>query len=165
MEANEKQFSQILDAYKDVIVRVCYSFTSADSPFDDLYQEVLINIWKGLERFRGESQLSTWIYRTAINTCITWQRRNGRHGVSDTVKIEDLLVHPADKGAYDPEKTDQVRFLYSLIEKLGPIDKAIVTMWLDDLPVDDISAVTGLTINNVRVRIHRIKKQLAAKMD
>lgn len=165
MEANEKQFSQILDTYKDVIVRVCYSFMSADSPFDDLYQEVLINIWKGMERFRGDSQLSTWIYRTAINTCITWQRRSVRRGDSSTVKIEDLLVHPTDKGGYDPEMTDQVRFLYSLIEQLGPIDKAIVTMWLDDLPVEDISAVTGLTVNNVRVRIHRIKKQLAAKMD
>lgn len=69
---------QLLDEYKDLIAKVCYVYSSPTVSMDDLYQEVAANIWTGLDNFRGEAKISTWIYRTAINTCITWLRRN-RH--------------------------------------------------------------------------------------
>ena len=86
----EKEFLAVTDKYKEVIAKVCYLYSSAWASFDDLYQEVLINLWQGLGSYRGEAKISTWIYRTAINTCITWHRRNARYGTRDTDRLDDI---------------------------------------------------------------------------
>ncbi len=156
----EAQFLEISGRYKEVIAKVCYMYTSPDAPFDDLYQEVLLNLWQGLGSFRGDAKISTWIYRTAINTCITWLRRNSRYGGNTTVRIDDVSVDPADTSASSPVM-EEYRELYRLISMLGPIDKALVTLWLDEKSYDEIAAIMGLSKGNVAVKMHRIKEKLS----
>ena len=104
--------------------------------------------------------MSTWIYRTAINTCITWHRRNGRHGGSTTIKLEDIVFDPADT-ASSAAMLEEYRELYRLISLLSPLDKALITLWLDEKPYDEIARIMGISASNVAVRIHRIKDKLS----
>lgn len=157
-DARQQQFLALLDQYKDLIVKICYVYSSPAATIDDLYQEIAANIWIGLPGFRGDAKYSTWIYRTAINTCITCQRRD-RHSHS-RADIEDALI-VADDGDESMERLARYRMLHDLISTLLPIDKAIVTMWLDDKPYAEIASVTGLSVANVATRLHRIKDKLS----
>lgn len=154
----QQRFLELLDSYKDLIAKVCYVYSSPAASFDDLYQEVAANIWTGLDRFRGEAKISTWIYRTAINTCITWHRRNRYASTSDGL---DAAMLVADDSAESEERLARYRLLHSMIADLGPLEKAIVTMWLDDKPYAEIASVTGLSVANVATRLHRIKEKLS----
>lgn len=156
-DAKEKQFLDVTSRYKDVIAKVCWLYVSPVASFDDLYQEVLINLWQGFDNFRGEAKISTWIYRAAINTCITWQRRNGRHSAAS---LDDIPFEPMDSSDADAQLEDY-RTLRALINRLGMVDKAIITLWLDENSYDEIAAVVGLSTQNVAVRIHRIKDKLS----
>lgn len=151
----EDMFLDLVDRYKGVIVKVCYMYATRTSHFDDLYQEVLVNLWQGMDRFRGQSSPSTWIYRIAINTCITWHRRNGKH---DAWMPIDDAPEPADDDSM--ERMSDLNDMYSLISGLDPIEKAIIMMWLDEKSYDEICEVTGFTRANVATRIHRIKDKL-----
>ena len=153
----EQAFNDVISQYKEVIAKVCWLYSSSYS-FDDLYQEVLINIWQGLDSFRGDAKISTWIYRTAINTCITWHRRNARHGGTTTLRLDDVKVEVPDAA---DSKLDNERMLQGLISQLGLIDKALVTLWLDEKPYDEIAAIMGISTGNVAVKMHRIKERLA----
>ena len=153
----EKLFIEITDQYKEVVAKVCGIYSSGNAPFDDLYQEVLINIWQGLESYRGEAKISTWIYRTAINTCITWHRRNGKHSAHTTL---ESIIEPSADDSSDFIAKDRWAYLQKLVSKLSSIDKAILSMWLDERPYDEISQVTGLAAGTIAVRLHRIKHRL-----
>ncbi len=155
----ETRFMAVTSQYKEVIAKVCYLYSSPIASFDDLYQEVLINLWQGLDSFRGEAKISTWIYRTAINTCITWHRRNKRFGSESVIKLDDMKSDVADTSDTASAMEDY-RQLYHLINMLGPIDKALVTLWLDEKPYDEIAAIMGLSAGNVAVKMHRIKEKL-----
>lgn len=156
----ENRFLDITSRYTEVIAKVCWLYVSPGVSFDDLYQEVLINIWQGMDSFRGDAKISTWLYRTAINTCISWHRRNDRHSARDTIRIEDLVSDPADTSS-SAAKLEEYRELYELISRLGPLDKAIITLWLDEKTYDDMAAIMGMTPGNVAVRLHRIKEKLS----
>lgn len=155
----EARFLAIADRYKEVVAKVCWVYASSSASFDDLYQEVLVNLWQGLDSFRGDAKMSTWIYRTAINTCITWHRRNGRHGGASTMRLDDMLFEPADDTGH--ADLESYKELYSLISRLGDIDKALVTLWLDGHSYEEISAVMGISVSNVGVRFYRIKEKLS----
>ncbi|MDE6131446.1 MAG: RNA polymerase sigma factor, partial [Muribaculaceae bacterium] len=106
--------------------------------------------------FRGESSASTWIYRMAINTCITWLRRNKRHNMS--LSLESAAEIPyTGEGEFDTERYRQFQLLLSRLE---PLEKAVITLWLDEHSYDEISQITGLSKSNVAVRLHRIKEKL-----
>jgi RNA polymerase sigma-70 factor (ECF subfamily) len=156
--SRQEKFIKLLDEYNGLIAKVCYVYSSPIATMDDLYQEVAANIWTGLDRFRGESKISTWIYRTAINTCITCMRRNRNHSLQTGI---DAAMLVADDGAEAEERMAQYRMLHNMIAALQPMEKAIVTMWLDDKPYAEIADVTGLSVANVATRLHRIKEKLA----
>ena len=109
--------------------------------------------------FAARQKISTWIYRTAINTCITWHRRNKRFGSESVIKLDDMKTDIADTSDTTTAMEDY-RQLYHLINMLGPIDKALVTLWLDEKPYDEIAAIMGLSAGNVAVKMHRIKEKL-----
>lgn len=153
-DSRQQRFLEIADLYKEVIARVCSVYSSESAPFADLYQEVMINLWIGMESWRGDAKMSTWIYRLAINTCITWQRRNRRH--TATLSLE---------GAFDiPDSTDDptrsIKELYNIIGQLNPFDKALITLWLDEKSYDEISVILGITKTNVATRLNRVRKKL-----
>lgn len=128
----------------------------------DLRQEVLTNIWEGLGGYKGDSKLSTWIYRVAINTCVSYIRRYGRRPDSyslDTVPAGELSAGSAAQGEMTTEA--MLAEMYSMISRLGRIDKAVVLLWLDQYSYDDIASLVGITKANVAVRLHRAKQRLA----
>ncbi|MDE6464023.1 MAG: sigma-70 family RNA polymerase sigma factor [Muribaculaceae bacterium] len=153
----EERFLEITDSHKQLVAKVCYLYSSPDAPFEDLYQEVLANIWEGMDSFRGEAKMSTWIYRTAINACLTWHRRNDRHS-RDRIALEDLVAEPAGT---DSTLVEDIRALHALISRLDPLEKALITLWLDEKPYEEIAAIAGISRANVAVRIHRIKDKLS----
>ncbi|MCM1450405.1 MAG: sigma-70 family RNA polymerase sigma factor [Clostridiales bacterium] len=146
-------FDRILSEYSSLVAKVCYMYGSDDEHRKDLYQECMANVWLGLRNFRGDSKLSTWLYRACINTCITCYRRNKN---KDTVPIDSVGVLPAD----DSSRPDDLREMYRLISCLSPVDRALIMMWLDEKSYDEISEVTGMPRNTVASKLRRIKAHL-----
>ena len=155
----ESRFMAIVNDNRRMLCKVCYMYADSDEHFKDLYQEVLANLWQGLDSFRGDSRLSTWLYRTAINTCVTYFRHNGKH---DRGKVGlDTL---ADTMSDDSDRPAELRQMYRLIGGLDKMDKALILMWLDEKSYDEIAGVTGLPRNTVATRLHRIKYDLKSRM-
>ncbi len=145
----------VVNDNRQMIYKVCYMYATDNDHFKDLYQEVLASLWQGLDSFRGESKMSTWIYRTAINTCVTFFRKHKSHG-ADTVTLEAVADIPGD----DNSRSDMLKEMYRLISGLNKMDKALILMWLDERSYDEIAEVTGLSRNNVATRLRRIKQRL-----
>lgn len=150
-------FTSLLKENNGLIYKVCYLYAEDSEHLKDLYQEVTANLWAGLESFSGKSRLSTWIYRVAINTCVSFIRKNSRH--SDSSRLDERALSVVDPGV---ERSQQLRQMYEMISLLGRLDKAIIMLWLDEYSYDEIASLTGLTRNNVASRIHRIKQRLAS---
>ena len=150
-------FDTIVNRHSDLIRRICRVYATGSVTEDDLYQEVMLVIWRGLKSFRGEAALTTWLYRTSINTCISYLRSMVRH--NQTVSLETGAGHDIENEdpVYGDDDYDR---LHQLINTLNPIDKAIVTLWLDEESYERIAEVTGLSHSNVATRLNRIKKRL-----
>ncbi|MDE7473169.1 MAG: sigma-70 family RNA polymerase sigma factor [Muribaculaceae bacterium] len=146
-------FDIILSQYGPMVSKICYMYGCDDEQRKDLYQECMANVWQGLRTFRGDSKLSTWLYRTCINTCITSYRRNS---VRSTVPLDNVAQVADD----DDHRGDKLRQMYNLISQLSPVDRAIIMMWLDEKNYDEIGDVTGMPRNTVASRIRRIKAKL-----
>lgn len=149
----EKEFEQIVKEHKASIYTVCFMFAENAGDADDLFQEVLINIWKGLGSYKGESKLSTWIWKISFNTCISQRRKKSFRGNAPLSMAINL---------YEDDDTDskQVQMLYKRIHRLQPFDRAIVLLWLEGIPYDEIAAIVGISQKNVSVRLVRIREEL-----
>jgi len=154
MNNNETEFSKIVRENKSTIYTVCYMFSKDEDEVNDLFQEILINMWKGFESFRNQSKVSTWIYRVAMNTCISADRKKKRRKDNIPLSMDVNLYEDSDAD------TRQVQQLHGRINKLGLIDRAIILMWLEDMSYDEIAAIVGITPKNVGVKLFRIKEQL-----
>lgn len=157
-KALEQQFAQFVREHKSTIYTVCYMFSKDEDEVADLFQEVLVNLWKGFENFQGRSNPRTWVYRVSLNTCISADRKR-RHRKSVPLTMDINLF--ADKD----EDTRQVQMLRKRISRLGPFDRAIVLLWLENMSYDEIGQVVGITAKNVSVRLFRIKEQLKQMSD
>lgn len=156
-QAEKKQrFLALADEFRGVIAKVCSIYANAQMPFADLYQEVMINLWKGLDTFRGEAKPSTWIYRLALNTCISLHRKNHSYEFNIVPIAPDF-----DVPEVSDSHSEEVAFLYRLIARLDQIDKALVTLWLDEKSYDEISAIMGMSKTNVATRLARAKQKLS----
>ena len=153
MEPKEQEFTSIVKEHKSTIYTVCYMFSKDADEVNDLFQEILLNMWKGFDGFQGRSNIKTWIYKVALNTCITIDRKKKKR---NTVELS------MDINLYEDNDSDtkQIKLLYDRINKLGPFDRAIILLWLDNMPYDEIGAVVGISPKNVSVRLVRIKEQL-----
>ena len=159
MDTLELDFAQVVREPKGTIYTVCYMFSKDEDEVADLFQDILINLWKGFSKFRGESNIKTWIYRVSLNTCISSDRKKKRKG--ETVPL-DMNINLFDDSQED---TKQIRMLQGRISRLGPFDRAIVLLWLENLSYDEIGAIVGITAKNVSVRLFRIKEQLRNMSD
>lgn len=128
-------------------------FSKEPEEVDDLFQEVLINLWKGFPSFQGKSKASTWIWKVSFNTCISQERRKKqKNTIPLSLNIDPF--HDSD------EDSRQIKMLYNRIHRLRPFDRAIVLLWLENLSYDEIAAIVGITEKNVSVRLYRIKEEL-----
>ena len=150
----ELKFTQTIREHKGTIYTVCYMFSNNPQEVADLFQEILINLWMGFPKFRGDSNVRTWIYRVSLNTCISSERKKSRNKDTIPLKMDINLFDDSD------EDSKQVQMLRTRISKLGPFDRAIVLLWLENLSYDEIGAIVGISAKNVSVRLVRIKDQL-----
>ena len=155
MEVSEQEFARMVRAHKSTIYTVCYMFSNDEEEVADLFQEVLVRIWKGLPSFDGRSDVKTWIYRIALNTCISIDKKKKRHREAKLSMDINLF---ADKD----KETEQVNILHKRISRLMPLDRAIVLLWLENISYDEIGAIIGISAKNVSVRLVRIREQLKA---
>ncbi len=153
MNVLEQQFAQTVKEHKSTIYTVCYMFSKDADEVNDLFQEVLVNIWKGFDSFEHRSDIKTWIYRVALNTCISIDRKKKRAATA-RVSMDINLFEDRD------EDTKQVDMLHKRISKLQPFDRAIVLLWLENLPYEEIGQIVGISTKNVSVRLFRIREQL-----
>ena len=154
MNNQEEQFAQHVREQKSTIYTVCYMFSHDEDEVNDLFQETLINMWKGIDSFREQSKISTWIYRVALNTCLLQERKKKREVPKVPLSMNVNFFEDEDA------KVAQVRQLHQRIGKLGLVDRAIVMLWLEGSSYDEIGAVMGISVQNVGVKLYRIKEQL-----
>ena len=154
MEQKEQQFTRLIEKHKTVVYTVCYMFSGSREKAEDLFQDVLVKLWKGYDTFRGESDVRTWIYRVSLNTCINGQKRK-RKGITHIPLSIDV-----DFFAEISDRTLQVRRLYDRINRLGLVDRALILLWLEGLSYEEIGAVIGISVKNVSFQLYRIKEEL-----
>ena len=150
----EEYFTQLVRENKSTIYTVCYMFSQDEEEVNDLFQETLINMWKGIDSFREESKVSTWIYRVALNTCLLQERKKKKEVKKVPLTMDVNFFQDEDANAA------QVRMLHQRIGKLGLVDRALVMMWLEGMSYDEIGTVMGISAQNVGVKLYRIKEQL-----
>lgn len=142
-----------LKMYKGLIFKVVRSFTLADH--DDLFQEIIIQVWHSIPRFRHEASVTTWLYRIALNTAIRWNKKEKKHAL--TVPINDAEHLLQENRAF---KDEQINWLYGEIYKLDKIDRSVTLLMLEGFSYKEMSTILGISESNVGVKINRIKKQL-----
>lgn len=152
MDNISEEFSSIYQEYSSKIKSLCFGYTNSIDEADDLSQETFLSAWKHWDKFNGQSSRTTWIYRIAINKCLTHIKKNESKAI-DIIEIEKEL-------AINDEKNENINLLYKAINKLENIDRLIITMFLDELSYKQIAEVLGIRENSVAVRIHRIKLKL-----
>lgn len=159
IEPPEKEtvFTSLLKDNSRIINSVCYFYSSENLPFEDLRQEVYINIWNGLEQFRAESKISTWVYRVAINTALM-AIRSDRRRIS-TVPLDMSVVNTST--AIDEAQKENLEILSNLIATLDETEKAIILLWLDEYSYEEIAMTMGMKKSNVATKIFRIKEKLS----
>lgn len=154
MTDKEREFSRIVKEHKSEIYTVCYMFSKDSDEVADLYQDILIKLWGGFDGFRGESSVKTWIWRVALNSCISDDRKKKRRGEKVSLSVDIDPFEDTD------EKALQVKQLYGRINQLGLVDRSIVLLWLEALSYEEIGAIVGISAKNVSVKLVRIREQL-----
>jgi RNA polymerase sigma-70 factor (ECF subfamily) len=155
LEQKETLFKEIFDKNSKKIFHLCYGYTGDQDAANDLLQETFLKVWQNLEKFRNKSLISTWIYRIAVNTCLTYLRTEKKQAKDE---LTDNIIE--NKVEEHSEKNEQIALLYQSIAKLEENDRLIITMVLDELPYAEIAEISGISEGNLRVKIHRIKQKL-----
>ena len=150
----EREFETMIREHKGTIYTVCYMFSNDPDEVADLFQETLINLWRGSGTFRGDSAQGSWIWKVALNTCISSDRKKKRGPQTSPLSMDIDLFEDQDAD------TRQIGLLRSRISKLGPFDRALVLLWLENLSYEEIGQIVGISPKNVSVRLVRIKEQL-----
>ncbi|MBQ4006341.1 MAG: sigma-70 family RNA polymerase sigma factor [Muribaculaceae bacterium] len=158
MNELESKFAQTIKQNKSTIYTVCYMFSKDADEVNDLFQEAVINLWRGFEGFKGKSDVKTWIYRVTLNTCISLDRKK-RRAATEPLNVNINLFEDRD------EDTRQIDRLHKRIGRLGPFDRAIVLLWLENMSYEEIGQVVGISTTSVSTRLYRIKEQLKKMND
>jgi RNA polymerase sigma factor (sigma-70 family) len=157
----EKEFLQIITENQGIIHKVCSIYCDSEEDRRDLFQEILVQLWKSFPSFRNESKFSTWMYRVALNTAITSFKKDKRQPDKSGIPYENLQLAVE---VYDTSTEDQIRMLNSAVAQLTGIEKSIILLFLEDKKYEEIAEITGITQNYVRVKMNRIKKKLKLLM-
>ena len=153
--ASEKEFITLLNQHQKIVYKVCNLYMDGHADREDLFQEITLQAWKAYENFRGDAKFSTWLYRVALNTAITFFRKEKR---KPAIYSTDTVPEQTEE-SYDPIE-EQVKAMYAAIGNLSKIDKAIVMLYLEDYSYIEIGEMMGITANNVAVKMNRIKLKL-----
>lgn len=152
----QDDFSALITQNQDIIHKVCNVYCPHPQEREDLFQEIVYQLWKSYSTFRGEAKFTTWMYRVALNTAITSFKKFKKQPISREIN-ERILEYPEQKDELLDEK---LKSLYEAIAQLSEIEKAVIMLHLDEHSYQDISKIMGITESNVGVKINRIKKKL-----
>ena len=153
----EKKFIELVNDYRALIFKVCNLYCRDPESCRDLFQEVVLQLWKSYASFRKESADSTWIYKVALNTAISNLRKENRSPHKKPLDLEELEI-PDLSTATDENESRML--LHLAIDRLSEIEKAIIMLYLDEKSYDEISEIIGISTSNVGVRLNRIKNKL-----
>lgn len=155
MKCDKKQLADILEKHKGIIHKVSFLYTNNQSDKEDLFQDICFQICRSLNSYRKEAQLSTWLYRVAINTAISQSRKR-----KEIVFTEEKNI-PLQYQTNNTEKDEQFQLLFRAISLLNKIDKAIILLWLEEKKYEEIAEILGIGKSNVSVKLVRIKQNLS----
>ncbi len=158
----EKEFLQIITENQGIIHKVCSIYCDLEEDRRDLFQEILVQLWKSYPSFRSESKFSTWMYRVALNTAITSFKKDKRQPDRSGISYESLQLA---EDLYDSAMEDRIKMLHTAVAHLTGIEKSIILLFLEDKKYEEIAEITGITQNYVRVKMNRIKKKLKLIMN
>jgi len=150
----EKRFLEELQQHQALIYKVCRVYTRTTEDREDLFQEIVVQLWRAYAGFRGESKFSTWLYRVAINTAIAGVRKK---------RVSTEPLEPLHYAGLTPEsdgRADQLHYLYQAISQLSDIEKSIVMLYLDDTTYAEMQDILGIGEGALRVRMNRIKEKI-----
>ena len=147
----------MVDEHRGMLYKVCrlYCFTEVDR--QDLFQEIVIQLWRSWPTFRREAKFSTWLYRIALNTAISGLRR--QHRLITPTDPEQLPTELQDI-QYSADKEEQLQLLYAAIDRLTEVEKALTMLYLEDRSYQEMEEILGISQNNLRVKMNRIKDKL-----
>lgn len=152
----EKQFERHIQENELLIYKVCRMYAYTDADRQDLFQEIVIQLWKAFPKFKGQSKFSTWLYRVAINTAITGLRR--QKNFIDSYEPGTLPQQVADTTS--PEEEDRLKLLYKAIDQLNHVEKAIVMLYMEEKTYEEMEDILGMSQGNLRVKMNRIKEKI-----
>lgn len=150
-------FKEWLKHHKGVLFKITRAYANSSEDRDDLFQEITLQVWRSVPNFRGESAVTTWLYRIALNTALRWRSKENRQPASAQSHTGNLNLIRQDSDY----KNDRIEWLYEQIGKLNEIDRSLCLMVLDELSYQEMASILGITESNVAVKIHRIKKYLS----
>ncbi len=149
----EQEFISYINENRNIIYKICFLYSNKFQSHDDLFQEVVINLWNAWPKFRRECKVQTWVYRIALNTCVSFLRKSKSR--PDSMPLTRNIEAIADES--DVAKINE---LYKLIGNLGKIEKAIVLLYIEEKSHDEIAGIIGISRSNVAVKLFRIKEKL-----
>jgi RNA polymerase sigma-70 factor, ECF subfamily len=159
MTENKKneQFLDILEKNIGIILKIARAYSRNLPDREDLINDISLELWKSFGRFKGDSKISTWIYRVALNTSMNYRRKKEKDKL---LLMDDLKQSESLNLVIDQPDSPHYEILYQCIDELNQLNKAIILLYLDGNSHDDISVITGISKTNVGTRISRIKEQL-----
>ena len=154
-------FINLIKENEKLIFKICHIYTNQAEDFQDLYQEIVCQIWKSYNSFKYECKPTTWLYKVALNTALTYNKKNNRHFsiFGTSLKFPEI----PDNSTF--ENDEDITLLYKAIEQLNDLDKAIIFMYLENKNHEEIASITGISISNVSTRLMRIKEKLRKYMN
>lgn len=154
MTRTDTFFKEFIEDNKATIYKICRAYANDSEELKDFIQEVTIQLWRSHEKFENRSKLSTWVYRVALNVCLTLSKKRSR-------KVSTVSLLSSDYyDSSDETEKEQIAALYSAIKKLRESERALVLLYLDDKSYKEIAEILGITVTNVGARVNRAKNQL-----
>jgi RNA polymerase sigma-70 factor (ECF subfamily) len=154
----QKEFLNQVDVHQNIIHKICFIYCRNRSDKEDLYQEIILQLWKSYPYFQGRSAFPTWMYRVALNTAITMTKKFWFF--VDTGGLPDI----AFENETMTDLSEEIRLLYKAISELDKVEKAIILLWLENATYREIAETIGISEKNVSVKLVRIKEKLAKKL-
>ncbi|MBD1424382.1 RNA polymerase sigma factor [Sphingobacterium arenae] len=155
----ESSFINLLEENQNILHKICSLYTEDNETHKDLFQEMVIQLWRSYPNFKGDSKFSTWAYRVCLNTAISLYRNKKKN---ITTVEWDSSFHRIRYEEYNPEEEEKLKFLYTAVRQLNDIEKALVYLYVEDKDYQEIAASLGITEGNARVKMNRIKTKLKA---
>ncbi|MFD1293304.1 RNA polymerase sigma factor [Lutibacter holmesii] len=156
----QQNFIKLIKENEGIIYKITLVYAFNEEDQKDLYQEIVYQLWKSFDSFRGGSKISTWMYRIALNTSITSLKKEKRKG--EQVSFNNDLLDRIDQ--IDTIMEDRIKLLYSHIKQLNTVEKGVILLYLEGKNYDEIAAITGFTSSNVGTRLNRIKQKLKSQI-